>query len=332
MKVQNSFSVPQNLQSTAGTDTGGSKSAGSAGLDQVKLPPALRHFDSTFVIPKAQQHKGGPSNSKVATGPEQAKGGPYNLTNHGGAVLTKPVIHNIYIGSYWNSGQGAKDKTENEAMAKDFGQSKMMDVAKQYGAGATSLGNSTVVSEKSPKKMTDADIQKAVKTALAQGQVTKDAQGLYTVVLPPGTVLDAGGGVTSKGGLGGYHGSFDDGHGNPVYYAAIAYSDTKGNGINFDGKPQDNVNITESHEWMEAMTDPDVNSTIPGRGLGWYDDVADGEIGDLMMPQELQAGRPIGQSFEKDAGGFMQQMEWSNKDKLFEIDTAGNRTKAAGNS
>src|SRR3954451_22002042 len=79
MKVQNSFSVPQNLQSTAGTDAAKSKPAGSAGLDRAPLPPALRHFDSTFVIPRSQQHKGGPSNNKVATGPEKAAGGPYNL-------------------------------------------------------------------------------------------------------------------------------------------------------------------------------------------------------------------------------------------------------------
>jgi len=64
MKVQNSFSVPQNLQSTAGTDAAKSKPAGSAGLDRVQPPPALRHFDSTFVIPRSQQHKGGPPTTR----------------------------------------------------------------------------------------------------------------------------------------------------------------------------------------------------------------------------------------------------------------------------
>jgi len=280
-------------------------------------------LDTSFVIPTRFQTDG--FSNKAATGPVKAKGTNPVLTNHGGAVLTKPAISNIYIGDYWKTGQVAADRTENDAAAVDFGKSKMMDIAKEYGAGATSFIGSTVVGGKSPAKFTETDIQNAVKSAIANGSVQKNAQGMYTVVLPPGTVLDAGGGATSKRGLGGFHGSFDDGTGKPVYYAAIAYSDTKGNGINFDGNSQHAINITESHEWMEAMTDPDVNSTIPGRGLGWYDDRDNGEIGDLMMPQQLNKGTPISQSFAKDAGGFMQQLEWSNKDKLFEIETAADR-------
>jgi len=262
---------------------------------------------------------------KAATGPEKALGAPPALTHHGGAVLDKPAIGNIYVGDYWKTGQGAADAQQNDAAAADFGNSKMMDVAAQYGAGKTSFLGSTIAGGPSPARFTDEDIQSAVKTALASGSLPRNAQGMYTVVLPPGTVLDAGGGATSKRGLGGFHGSYADASGKPVYYAAIAYSDTKGNGINFDGNSQDAINITESHEWMEAMTDPDVNSTIPGRGLGWYDDKDNGEIGDLMMPQQLQKGLPISQSFQKDAGGFMQQHEWSNKDKMFEIDTAADR-------
>jgi len=309
-KIDTNFVVPRQLQS------------GGAGT-----------VDTNFVVPKDLQAGAQRDDfvNTVATGPEKAVGGPYNLTNHGGAVLDKPAIGNIYIGDYWKTGQGAADAQENDAAAVDFGNSKMMDVAAQYGAGKTSFIGSTVVGGPSPARFTESDIQSAVKTALANGSIQKNAQGMYTVVLPPGSILDAGGGVDSTQGLGGFHGSYDDGTGNPVYYAAIAYSDDKGNGINFDGNSQHAVNITESHEWMEAMTDPDVNSTIPGRGLAWYDDNS-GEIGDLMMPQELQAGRPISQSFEQDAGGFMQQMEWSNKDKQFEIDAPGGGGGGGGTS
>ena len=278
-----------------------------------------------FAVPQSQQYQGVRINNKAATGPFGPEPGfQPQLTNQGGAVLTQPVISNIYVGSYWNTAAGQKDVQQNNAMATDFGKSQLMDVAGQYGAGKASFAGSTVQSS-SLKTLTESDIQSVVQQAIASGSVQKNAQGIYTVILPPGVVLDAGGGVTSKQGLGGFHGSYDDGSGHPVYYAAIAYSDTKGNGINFDGNSEDAVNITESHEWMEAMTDPDVNSTISGLGTAWYDTTNNAEIGDEMMPLELNAGLNIDQSFEKDAGGFAQQMEWSNQDNLFEINSASDR-------
>ena len=100
----------------------------------------------------------------------------------------------------------------------------MMGIANEYGAGATQFLGSTVVGSPNPSRVTETDVQSTVKQAISSGAVKKDAQGLYNVVLPPDAVLDAGGGVTSKQGLGGFHGSFDDGTGKPVYYSVIAYS------------------------------------------------------------------------------------------------------------
>jgi len=297
-----------------------------------------KESDADFVVPKRQQagHAGAhrPAahfrdgfDRRAATGPVKALGAQPVLTNHGGAVLDKPAIANIYVGDYWKSGQGAADVAENDSAAVDFGNSKMMDLAAQYGAGKTSFLGSTVTGGggPSPARFTEADIQSTVRSALEKGTLPKNAQGIYTVVLPPGTVLDAGGGVDSKNGLGGFHGSMDDGKGNPIYYAAIAHSDTSGNGINFDGNSQHARNIIQSHEWIEAMTDPDVNSPIRGRGVAWADDQTRAEIGDEMVPIQLNRGLNISQSFQQDAGGFMQQMEWSNKDGQFEIDTPANK-------
>ena len=255
-----------------------------------------------------------------ASGPVNPPGTPPKLTQHGGAVLTRPVIHNLYVGDYFNSKLGQADVQENEAYAQDFGQSALMGIAQQYGAGAAQHGNSTVLAGPNPTTVTEADVQRYVQQALSSGAVSRDAQGMYTVVLPPNTVLDAGGGTTSKVGLGGFHGSFDDGSGQPIYYAVIAYSDSRGNGINFDNNSQDAINITESHEWMEAMTDPDVNSPLPGRNLGWYDESDNGEIGDLAISQ-----LPLDQTFERDAGGYMQQLEWSNQDGKYEIASGNNQ-------
>lgn len=273
---------------------------------------------ATRALQPAFQRMGFDAVSTAATGPVGPPGTPPNLTQHGGAILDAPKLANIYVGGYWNTTAGKQDAQANDAQTTDFGQSAMMDVAKQYGSGAAQFLGSTVSASSSPTRVTESDVQSIVKQALAAGNVKKDAQGIYTVVLPPGCVLDAGGGVTSKQGLGGFHGSFDDGTGKPVYYAVIAYSDTKGNGINFDGNSVDAVGITESHEWMEAVTDPDVNSPIPGRNLAWYDDSDNGEIGDLAIKQ-----LPLSQTFEKDAGGFQQQLEWSNQDKLYELSAQG---------
>lgn len=259
----------------------------------------------------------------TASGVPAPAGEKPNPTNHGGFLLTKPVVSNIYLGSYWNTTAGKADAKHNDAFAQEVATSGFQNVAKQYGAGAPTFGGSTVVNVANPKKVTESDVQKLVLAQLKAGTVKPNAQGIYNVVLPPGTVLDAGGGVTSKNGLGGFHGSVAGPDGKPVYYSVIAYS--KGNnGIDFThGNAQDNVSITESHEWFEAVTDPDVNSNIAGHNkLGWYDETNNGEISDLTMSM-----LPLSQAWEKDAKGFAQQREWSNKDKLFEIDAKGSGTQ-----
>ena len=129
------------------------------------------------------------------------------------------------------------------------------------------------------------------------------------VVLPPGTVLDAGGGVTSKDGLGGFHGSYTDAQGKNVYFGVVAYSQGD-NGIDFAGNGRDNLTIVESHEFDEAATDPDVEN---GR-LGWYH-AQYGEVGDLAVNSGLV---PLSQAWGRDAGGFAVQTEWSNADDRFE--------------
>jgi hypothetical protein len=120
-----------------------------------------------------------------------------------------------------------------------------------------------------------------------------------------------------------------------VYYAAVVYS--KGslfgtNGIDFTGKPQDNISIAESHEVTEAVTDPDVEvaaRTGDRSKLGWYDDTtvwADGfgehqgkgEIGDItMLNAELKDGTVKTAWGRSD--GFAFQKEWSNEDGESEL-------------
>lgn len=243
-------------------------------------------------------------------------GAPPVLTNAGGAVLKAPVLVPIYYGDFWKTAQGAKDAAATDAFAQEIGPSALTDVLSEYGVGEATFGGSVQVPGAVTSAMTDADVQKVVKDALAAGSAKPNAQGLYTVFLPKGAVLQHGT-HTSKQGLGGYHNSFAGTDGKPVYYAAIAYSE-RGNGIDFTGVPSDNVSITASHEWAEAETDPDVNSAIPGHSIAWFDRTNNSEIGDLAIKQ-----LPLNQTFQKDAANRAVQLEWSNKDGAYEIAPKG---------
>jgi hypothetical protein len=148
------------------------------------------------------------------------------------------------------------------------------------------------------------EIESAVKAALASKQVpAPDGQTVYTVFLDPATVLRSSDGSDSRHGLGGYHGSFvDRSSGKRVYYAALAYAGA-GSGVPFTKSARDNTTIAASHEWAEAVTDPDVNA---GR-LGWYDRDY-GEVGDIP----LSAGLPLSAAWGR-VDGFAVQKEWSER-------------------
>ena len=128
-----------------------------------------------------------------------------------------------------------------------------------------------------------------------------DGKTVYTVFLPPGVTLVADG-VDSRHGLGGFHGRYTDtASGKPVYYAVVAYADER-NGLRFTNNSVDNISIAASHEWSEAVTDPDVNAAKPG----WYDRNF-GEIGDIPV----NLGYPLSQLWGR-VGGCAVQREWSN--------------------
>lgn len=245
-----------------------------------------------------------------------------NLTQHGGALLKHPILQPIYLGNYWGTAAGKTARAWEDGFAKDFGKSSVAGVLNQYGVGASKFGGSVAVGRNigAGHEITDAQIQDVVRQQLKAGHVKRNAEGIYTVVLPPGVILVASDGTKSTEGMAGYHGSFKGADGKPVYYAAIVTSDKK-NGIDFDGKGRDAVTVTESHEWAEAETDPDVNSYDPNRTLGWYDDNINGEIGDLAI-WELSKHQGNNWDFSKvwkRVDGYATQEEWSNKDHQFEV-------------
>ena len=152
-------------------------------------------------------------------------------------------------------------------------------------------------------------------------------------------------GASSEHGLGGFHGNVETTDGRPVYYAVVVYSQRTSdgvNGIDFTGKPIDNVTITESHEITEVVTDPDIGMAIESgdpRFLAWYDDTTPilrrdgspilddwgrpmrgkGEIGDIpVLNAELEGDEDLSSVWGR-VGGFAFQTEWSNSDGKAEL-------------
>lgn len=116
----------------------------------------------------------------------------YDLTRHGGKVLSHPELQPIYVGSYWQRGAGAADRAYNDAFAKDLVKGNHEALLSQYGVGAGAVAPSTVVSGASPRTFSEADVVALVKQQIASGAVKDGPQTVHLVVLPPGTVLKSG--------------------------------------------------------------------------------------------------------------------------------------------
>jgi len=231
-----------------------------------------------------------------------------NLKNMGGKVLTRPSLSMLYLGSYWRTERGASERQHIDGFARTYEQSPVQGVLAQYGAGPARFAGTRVIDGVAPRFVNRGTVRELVMDHVRRQRLDRDPQRIYSVLLPPGVILGDGQGTTSLKGMAGYHGSFLDHAGRPVYYAAIAYSGSLGrNGINFNGRARDAITVTLSHEWAEAVTDPDVEH----HGTAWYDKRL-GEIGDLAITQ-----LPLQQSFEF-VNGYAQQKLWSNRDQRYE--------------
>ena len=232
------------------------------------------------------------------------------LDYHGGKLLDNPSFVSIYYGNYWQTIRGKSQKTFLDKFADQIVKGPHTSIWEQYGINKGQFkGSVNATPLKELKQIDNFKVQQIIKQEIEKKKfTTADKQTVYTLFLPPNTVLIADDGSTSKDGLGGYHGSFFDSKRNKIYYSVIAYSD-KSNGINFTKNSVDNITITASHEWTEAVTDPDV-----GNGkLGWYD-YNYGEVADIVMSADV----PLSQTYGK-VDGYYVQKEWSNADKRFEV-------------
>lgn len=225
------------------------------------------------------------------------------LTYYGGKILENPRFVSIYAGGYWDTQKGRADRSWVDQCSASVPKGPHSSVWAEYGVNPGAFVGSAVVKMPVGQKfVVDRDIQALVAKALRQSGISKpDGSTVYTVFLPPKVVLQDGD-ADSRRGLGGFHGSYvDPATRKKVYYAAIVYADGA-NGIPFTQKPVDNITIAASHEWSEAVTDPDVNH---GK-LGWYNRTF-GEIGDIPVMMRFPLSTLWGR-----VEGCAVQKEWSN--------------------
>jgi hypothetical protein len=177
--------------------------------------------------------------------------------------------------------------------------SSYMDLLHEYSTASTEIQQglrlaSAHVADSEPGTLTPSGRQVTddqIRTAL-QGWITNHtvpattANTLYFIYLPPNVVclalnLQSCG---SPQGFCGYHNHIGN-----IYYAVIPYVNCSG--CVFPGQFLDTLTEVSSHEFAEAITDPEAN--------GWYD-VSGDEIGDICNRQTTTLG------------GFLVQTEWSN--------------------
>jgi hypothetical protein len=270
-----------------------------------------------------------------------------HLTFHGGKVLRSPDVVPIYVGAYWQTLQGRRERARNDAamaaLVKDPGQT---GIWREYGGGPGTAFASKVLPDVSRRDFSKEDVEALVQAQVRSGAFdASDPERIFTLVLPPGATLHDGE-ASSLAGLGGFHGNVPAKDGHPVYYAVVVYSQHTGsrvNGIDFTGTPIDNISITESHEVTEAVTDPDVGLAIETGDphyLGWYDDTTPvrrrdgtavldgrgrpmrgkGEIGDIpVLNAELEGDSALRSVWGR-RNGFAWQTEWSNRDHQAELE------------
>jgi hypothetical protein len=222
-----------------------------------------------------------------------------HLQNHGGPVIGAVEVIPIYWGAAWASGTNATLATQLDSFFDFIVTSSYMDLLHEYSTASTSIQHgkrlpSVHVSASEPgtvtptgRQVTDAQIQTALQGWIANHTVpATTANTLYFIFLPP-NVVSLSFGSQSCTGYCGYHD-----HVGGVYYAVIPFVNCSG--CVFPGNFLDTLTEVCSHEFAEAVTDPQLNA--------WFDPVTGpgDEIGDICNRQTTRLG------------GFLVQTEWSN--------------------
>jgi hypothetical protein len=198
-----------------------------------------------------------------------------NITYHGGPLLQNVQIQSVFFGQPWTTDSNLEQLIPQvDGFLKYFPTSPYMNVLKQYNVGNGSFLNDVVLSQNPPSGLTidDSQIRQILNSEISAKQLaTPTSNQLYVFVTAPGVTVTVNG-QSSDRNFAGYHDTFTDSAGTPVYYVLLPYPTGKISTQPLTALQQ--TTIVLSHEIVEAMTDPDVHS-------GWFDGQTREEIGDL---------------------------------------------------
>ncbi|MDQ6924716.1 MAG: hypothetical protein M3154_00580 [Candidatus Eremiobacteraeota bacterium] len=213
---------------------------------------------------------------KLATGQRAIRtGGFYDLAYYGGPTLGNTTSIDLYV----NCGSTCWGTTSPGTFLGRLATSTLIHVVDQY-TGSTSnnrypYGGGWTVNYNTSGTLQDQDIYNIIH-AVAVSQGTGYGK-IYHVFLQSGVQQcsqNAGGCYGVAGGYCAYHGNVDFGDIGHTIYSVEPYQGISGCSSP-SGKITDSTASTLSHEFIEAITDPDVPQNI-----AWYNN-SGGEIGDI---------------------------------------------------
>jgi hypothetical protein len=219
-----------------------------------------------------------------------------NVTYHGGPLLTNAQVESVYYGQSWSTDTSLQQQIQQvDGFLQYFVTSPYMAVLKQYNVGNGSYLNDVVLPQNPPNGQTidDTQIQQILNSEITGNQLAApNANSLYVFFAAPGVTVTANG-QNSINNFAGYHSTFTDSAGAPIYYAVIPYPTGNVSSLQLTTVQQDTLIL--SHELAEAITDPDTQT-------GWFDP-QQGEIGDIAEGQTGVLGGYVVQGVWSQAAG-----------------------------
>lgn len=217
------------------------------------------------------------------------------LVNAGGAVLATPKVQAIFF---------ANDATV-QAQIDDFetqlaGSTYWSTAAGEYGVGALTKLPTIVVTDTPPTTSQALEDLLNKHLTAAGADWTYDPNTIYSVFLPDGVVVTDPSGTSCKD-YDAYHDEDTATAGKPILYALMPRCTGQGPVL-------DELTESASHEWLEASTDPHVETT-PAYGQADADHAVWGyvpgaEVGDYC--EYLDA------AYQQLVGTYKVQRTWSN--------------------
>jgi hypothetical protein len=217
------------------------------------------------------------------------------VTYHGGVLLPHVEVQALYYGSDWVQSSYYPQTGQLEGFLQSVVGGTYMDMLTTagygVGRGTHTPGQIDLANVNKRAYLDDSTIQAVLQRDISNGTLAApDSNRLYVVYVEDNVVVSMGGGNSINDFIG-YHGAFAGhsagGAAADIRYAVVTYPGGRvGNG-GVDGlSTLDSTTVVTSHELAEAVTDPDANY----KQTGWYDDLNNGEVGDIAEGLSVRLG------------------------------------------